>query len=71
MTSIWRTVWGLLVDDGQLAIGIVASLAIVWAVATYSAEPARDASGWLLLGLLVALTMGNLYRAGRRAQARR
>jgi hypothetical protein len=68
--SVWETLWGLLVDDGQLAVGIVVSLAIVWAVATYGGESVRDLSGWLLLALLVALTLANLYRAGVNARRR-
>jgi len=66
--SIWETLWGLLVDDGQLAVGIVVSLAIVWMLATYGGESLRDLAGWLLLGLLVALTLANLYRAGVNAR---
>jgi len=66
--SIWETLWGLLVDDGQLAVGIVVSLAIVWMLATYGGESLRDLAGWLLLALLVALTLANLYRAGVNAR---
>jgi hypothetical protein len=66
--SIWETLWGLLVDDGQLAVGIVVSLAIVWTLATYGGESLRDLAGWLLLVLLVALTLANLYRAGVNAR---
>ncbi len=66
--SIWATLWGLLVDDGQLAVGIVVSLAVVWALAAYGGETVRGAAGWLLLGLLVALTLANLYRAGLNAR---
>ncbi len=66
--AIWENLYGLLVDDGQLAIGIVASLALVWALATYGGEALRDRSGWLLLGLVVSLVLANLYRAGRRAR---
>jgi len=66
--SIWETLSGLLVDDGQLAVGIVVSLAIVWLLATYGGESLRDLAGWLLLALLVALTLANLYRAGVNAR---
>ncbi len=68
--AICGNVYGLVVDDGQLAIGIVASLAIVWVVATFAGESVRDLSGWVLLALLVALTLGNLYRAGQNARRR-
>ena len=66
--SIWETIWGLLVEDGQLAVGIVVSLAIVWALAAFGGEDLRDLTGWLLLVLLLALTLANLYRAGVNAR---
>jgi hypothetical protein len=68
LRSIWETSWGLLVDDGQLAVGIVVSLAIAWALAAYGGDSARDLAGWALLVLLVALTLANLYRAGVNAR---
>jgi hypothetical protein len=64
LRSIWNTVFGLLVDDGSLAVGIVAALAIAWlAVAQLG-----DVTGWLLLGLLIALVLANLYAAGRKSR---
>ena len=70
LRSIWETLWGLLVEDGQLAVGIVVSLAIVWAIGTYGDVSLRDLTGWLLLVLLVALTLANLYRAGLNARCK-
>ena len=68
LRSVWDTVWGLLVEDGQLAVGIVVSLALVWVLVAYGGEQFRDLSGWVLLALLVALTLANLYRAGLSAR---
>lgn len=67
---VWENLYGLLVEDGQLAIGIVVSLAVAWALTAYADETVHDAAGWILLVLLVALTFANLYRAGRNAQRR-
>jgi hypothetical protein len=69
LRAIWDNTYGLLVDDGQLAVGIIASLAIAWLVATYGSA-LRDLAGWLLLGLLLALVLANLYRAGLNARRR-
>ena len=67
---VWENVYGLLVDDGQLAIGIVASLAFVWALVAYAGESAQAWAGWILVALLVALTFANLYRTGHHARHR-
>jgi hypothetical protein len=70
MSSVLRgiagTAYGLLVDDGSLAVGIVAILAIAWA----AAGVLGDATGWVLLGLLVTLVLGNLYRTAQTARAK-
>ncbi len=68
--AVWENLYGLLVEDGQLAIGIVVSLAIAWALAASAAEAVRDAAGWVLLVLLIGLTLANLYRAGQNARRR-
>ncbi len=74
MSSVLRAVWdntyGLLVDDGQLAIGAIAALAITWLVAQTSEETIRDNAGWVLVALVVALVIANLYRAGHNARRR-
>jgi hypothetical protein len=64
LRSIWDTVFGLLVDDGSLAIGIVAALVIAW----FAVAQLGDLTGWLLLGLLTALVVANLYAAGRKSR---
>jgi thiosulfate reductase cytochrome b subunit len=68
LTGIWDAVWGLLVEDGSLAIGIVVALAITWAAAVALGEGAHDVVGWLLLAMLAVLVVFNLQAAGRRAR---
>jgi len=61
--SIWNNTYGLLVDDGQLAVGAIAALVVIW----FAAQSAtlQENAGWLLLLLVLALVVANLYRAGR------
>ena len=66
LRGVVGTVYGLLVDDGSLAIGIVVALVVVWV----GASALGDATGWVLLALLVALVVSNLYVAGRKTRAR-
>ena len=69
MKEAWEQVYGLLVEDGQIAIGTL--LAFV-ATAIYSIlvgeGPARNAAGWLLFVLLMGLLLMNVYTAGRQAR---
>ena len=68
--GIWSTLVGLLVEDGQLAIGALAALAVTWALANAAGDSARQLIGWLLLILVLMLVVANLYRAGVTARAR-
>jgi len=68
--SIWSTLAGLLIEDGQLAIGALIALAITWGIAYSGGDQGRDVSGWLLLVLVLALVVANLYRAGVNVRAR-
>lgn len=68
--SIWSTLAGLLFEDGQLAIGALVALAITWAIAYPGGDQGRDASGWVLLVIVLALVVANLYRAGLSVRAR-
>ena len=63
LPSIWNNTYGLLVDDGQLAVGAIATLVVIW----FAAQSAtlQENAGWLLLLLVLALVVANLYRAGR------
>ncbi len=66
LRGIWSNTYGLLVDDGQLAVGAIAALVVTWVVAQSGAL--QDNAGWLLLVLVLALVVANLYRAGRNAR---
>jgi len=68
LKGAWETVWGLLVEDGSLAAGIVAALAVTWVAAAVLAGPLRDQVGWLLLAMLVILVVLNVRTAGQRAR---
>ena len=68
LIGIWGALWGLLVEDGSLAIGIVAALAVTWIAAIALADAQRDQVGWLLLAMLLVLVVLNLRSAGRRAR---
>ncbi len=53
LPSIWNNTYGLLVDDGQLAVGAIAALVVIW----FAAQSAtlQENAGWLLL-LVLALS---------------
>jgi hypothetical protein len=68
--TIWSTLYGLLVDDGQLAIGALAALAITWAIATAGGDAVQQVAGWVLLLIVLVLVVANLYRAGLVARSR-
>ena len=68
--GIWSTLVGLLIEDGQLAIGALLALAITWALASSGGDQGRDMSGWVLLVMVLALVVANLYRAGLNVRAR-
>ena len=69
-SSVWSTLVGLLIEDGQLAIGALIALAITWAVASSGGDQGRDLSGWVLLVMVLALVVANIYRAGLNVRAR-
>ena len=65
LRGIWDNTYGLLVDDGQLAVGAIAALVVTWLAAQSAAL--QENAGWLLLALVLALVIANLYRAGGNA----
>jgi hypothetical protein len=68
--GVWDAIWGLLVEDGSLAIGIIGALALTWIAAALVSSDQRNEVGWLLLLLLVALVLLNLRAAAHRARRR-
>jgi len=68
LRGIWDAVWGLLVEDGSLAVGIIAALAVTWLAAVVLADPQRDQVGWLLLAILIVLVVLNVRAAGHSAR---
>ena len=68
--GIWSILVGLLIEDGQLAIGALLALVITWALATAGGASAQQVVGWVLLVMVLVLVVANLYRAGLTARAR-
>jgi hypothetical protein len=68
LRGIWDNTYGLLVDDGQMAIGAIVALAVTWIVAQSGSEAIRENAGWLLLAMVLVLAVANIYRAGENAR---
>ena len=66
LVAIWENVYGLLVDDGSLALGALAAVAISWVFAVIATDAFEQLGGAVLLVLISALVLANLYTAGRR-----
>lgn len=66
LKAAWEQVYGLLVEDGQIAIGTLAAFAVA-ALWSAFAEGFRDSAGVLLFVLLMSLLLVNLYTTGRKA----
>ena len=64
-------IYGLLVEDGQIAIGTLVAFAICALVSAVGGESLRNAAGPLLFVLLMSLLLVNVYTAGRKARERR
>jgi hypothetical protein len=71
LKSIWENLYGLLVDDGSLAIGALAAVAIAWLFAAVATDAFERLGGPLLLVLISALVLANLYTAGQRIRRAR
>jgi hypothetical protein len=64
-----EAIWGLLVEDGSLAVGIVLALAATW-LAAMTLFGLVDQLGWFLTAMLLALFVANLYWAAHQAKIR-
>ena len=71
LLAAWEQVYGLLVEDGQIALGTLLAYALAAAWSALGGEDLRDAAGPLLFVLLMALLLVNLYTTGRKAYAKR
>jgi hypothetical protein len=72
IAAAWEQVYGLLVEDGQIAIGtILAFLGAAGYSVVAGQTELRNSAGWLLFALLMSLLLVNLYTTGRKAFARR
>jgi hypothetical protein len=72
LAAAWEQAYGLLVEDGQIAIGtLLAFSAIAAYSAVVGAGDVRNSAGWLLFVLLMSLLLVNLYTTGRKAYAKR
>lgn len=75
LAAAWEQVYGLLVEDGQIALGTLAAFVACGAVSalagTLRSESLRDSAGPLLFVLLMTLLLVNLYSTGRKAYAKR
>jgi len=68
--TVWSTLVGLLIEDGQLAIGALIALGITWVLAAAGGDQTQQILGWALLAMVLVLVIANLYRAGLVARAR-
>ena len=75
LAAAWEQIYGLLVEDGQIAVGTLAAFiacAAVSAAASRVGDAAlqtalRNSAGPLLFVLLMSLLLVNLYTTGRKA----
>ena len=66
--AIWDNTYGLLVDDGQLALGALAGLTATGVLSALAPQATVHAyAGPVLLGWTCLLVISNLYAAGRNA----
>jgi hypothetical protein len=71
LAAAWEQIYGLLVEDGQIAIGTLLAFIVTAAFAYVAGQDLRNVAGWLLFVLLMGLLLVNLYATGRKAAARR
>lgn len=72
LSSAWEQVYGLLVEDGQIALGTLAAFVAAAAVSALAGNVGnmalRNAAGPLLFLLLMGLLLVNVYTAARRSR---
>ena len=67
--AIWNNTYGLLVDDGQLALGALTGFAVTGVLSTLASPATVQAyAGPVLLGWTCLLVVSNLYAAGCHAR---
>jgi hypothetical protein len=73
LRAIWDNVYGLLVEDGSIALGTLVALVAVgaWTALAGGSAELRDLGGLLLFVLLMALLLLSLHRAGQNATRQR
>jgi hypothetical protein len=71
LAAAWEQVYGLLVEDGQIAIGTLGAFLATAAWSALVGEQLRNSAGALLFVLLMTLLLVNLYTTGRKAHAKR
>ena len=68
LKAIWDNTYGLLVDDGQLALGALAGVTATGVFSTLAPPTTvQTYAGPVLLGWTCLLVVSNLYAAGRHA----
>ena len=74
LSAAWEQIYGLLVEDGQIAIGTLVAFILCAGVSAVAgalgSDAIRNAAGPLLFVLLMGLLLVNLYTAGRKARSR-
>jgi len=69
LQAIWDNTYGLLVDDGQLALGALAGVTATGVFSTLAPPATVQAyAGPVLLGWTCLLVVSNLYAGGRHAR---
>jgi hypothetical protein len=72
IAAAWEQIYGLLVEDGQIAIGTLVAFVLCAGVSmlggALGSEAMRNAAGPLLFVLLMGLLLVNLFTAGRKSR---
>jgi hypothetical protein len=71
LLSAWEQIYGLLVEDGQIAIGTLVAFGLAAAWSAFGGADLREAAGPILFFLLMGLLLVNLYTTARKAYAKR